>query len=56
MMEIPSKYEGLRERAKTGSRKAAIRLFCLHCTGWSATEVRLSTARECPLFRYRERG
>ena len=56
MMEIPSKYEGLRERAKTGSRKAAIRLFCLHCTGWSATEVRLCTARECPLFRYRERG
>ena len=55
-MMIPEKYDSLADRAKNGSRKAASRLFCLHCTGWSLVDVRECTAPECPLFRYRQRG
>ena len=54
--DVPDRYADLANRAKSGSRKAAIRLFCLGCCGWSAKEVRLCTAAECALYRYREKG
>lgn len=35
------------------TRGKAIRKFCLECMGGSANEVRLCTAPDCPLHRYR---
>lgn len=35
------------------TRGEAIRKFCLECMGGSAHEVRLCTAPNCPLYRYR---
>lgn len=55
-MAIPEKYTALDERAKNGSRKAAIRLQCLQCVGYDTKEVRACTATDCPLYRYREKG
>lgn len=55
--DIPQKYRDLYARAMRGkSRKAAVRAHCLMCVGWNAAEVRLCTARNCPLFPYREVG
>lgn len=54
---IPPAHRGRYRRAITGkSRKAAIRAFCLECTGWSSKEVRLCTSPGCPLYRYRVKG
>lgn len=55
--DVPRKYRQLYERAWEGkSRKSAIRVFCLACTGWSEHEVRMCTAPACPLFEFRELG
>ena len=53
--QIPGKYRSLYLRAWGGkSRKAAIRAFCLECTGYDAAEVRRCTDGACPLYPYRE--
>lgn len=36
-----------------GSRKKAIRLKCLDCCCGNPVEVRLCTAKNCPLWRFR---
>jgi len=35
------------------TRREAIRKFCIECMGGSWSEVRLCTAPDCPLYRYR---
>lgn len=52
----PEKYDDMAKKAENGSRKAAIRLHCLECVGWQSKEVRLCTAKKCPLYRYRMTG
>jgi len=54
--EIPARFRGLADRSKEGSRKAAIRLHCLWCMGWSSPEVRSCTMTRCPLHAFREKG
>lgn len=51
---LRQQYPGLSKRADTGSRQAAIRLFCLECMGGNSAEVKKCCARECPLWSYRE--
>ena len=55
-MEIPEHYQDMYERGRSGSRKAAIRCFCLQCVGWKPSEVRECTATDCPLYTFREKG
>lgn len=38
------------DKARKGSRKAAMELACLHCMGWDATEVPKCTDPKCPLW------
>jgi hypothetical protein len=45
--------QALREKAKKGSRAAAIRLFCLECMGGSTSEVLRCTSPDCALYPYR---
>ena len=54
--KIPNKYKGLHIKARNGSRKAAIRMKCLECVGYSEKEVRECTEPECSLYRYRLSG
>ena len=52
--DVPAKYRPMQLRAALGkSRKAAIRLFCVACVGYSEAEVRCCTATDCPLYPYR---
>ena len=51
--DVPKKYNSLLERARNGSRKAAIRAFCLECVGWIPSEVKACTVPYCPLYPYR---
>ena len=52
--DIPRKYQKLYSRATSGkSRKAAIRMFCLECVGYSEYEVSVCTDADCPLYAYR---
>ena len=44
---------GMAKRADSGSRAAAIRLFCLQCYGGNRAEVRRCTEYTCPLWPYR---
>ncbi len=53
--DIPTKYRKLYNKRKT-SRKAAIRMFCIECTGYSDKEVKDCTDVDCPLFSWREKG
>jgi hypothetical protein len=44
----------LYDRAMTGkSRKAAMRMFCLECMGYSERGVEECTTTVCPLYPYR---
>lgn len=52
----PTRYKGLFKKAIKGSRKSAIRFFCLECMGWSPAEVKRCTAPDCALYRYRISG
>jgi hypothetical protein len=55
--DIPKKYRKLYNRAKNStSRKAAIRMFCIECTGYEGKEVAICTDRGCPLYKYRLNG
>jgi hypothetical protein len=56
LASISPKYRKLLERAWDGSRKAAIRSFCLQCCGFSPREVRLCSNYACPLFEFRRKG
>lgn len=51
--ELRQKHPTMAQQSDRGSRKAAIRLFCLTCYGGSAKEVRNCTSRDCPLYRFR---
>ena len=52
--DTPKKYANLYKRAMSGrSRKAAMRMFCLECAGYSETNVCLCTDLNCPLSPYR---
>lgn len=55
-MDVPDHYQDMLERARKGSRKAAIRLMCLQCVSWSPAEVKACTVPDCPLFPFREKG
>lgn len=51
---VPERYRAMYGRAMAGnSRKAALRVKCLECVGWSAAEVARCTAPHCPLYPYR---
>ena len=53
-LDVPTKYRELYQKAMAvKSRRAAIRCHFLACVGWSARDVALCTATECPLYRYR---
>lgn len=55
--DVPAKHRGLYERARWGkSRRAAMRVFCLECVGWKASEVVMCTDRVYPLYPYRLGG
>jgi hypothetical protein len=54
---VPPRFRAIYRKGIAGkSRKAAIRAFCLQCTGWSASEVQRCTSTSCPLFPYRVKG
>ena len=56
-LEVPEKNRRTYDRAMAGrSQSAAIRAHCLMCCAWQAKEVRLCTARGCPLYPYRLTG
>ena len=48
-------YRNIMRRAFEGksSPRAAIKAFCLHCTGYVRKDVADCTALACPLFAYR---
>ena len=53
----PGKYKVMYKKAMSGrSRKAAVRMFCLECVGYSEREVSLCTDPYCPLFKYRPKA
>lgn len=51
LAQTPSLYRGWKERAYAGtaSPRAAIKAFCLHCTGDMRAEIRDCTSYACPL-------
>jgi hypothetical protein len=52
--DFPKRYQETYRKAMSGrSKVAAIKAHCLMCVGYSAKEVRLCTARACPLYPYR---
>lgn len=51
--ELRKKYPGLAKKEKSGSRAAAIRLYCLECLGGSAKEVKECDDTLCPLHQFR---
>jgi len=51
--EIREKHPVMARQAASGSRRAAIRLFCLDCMGGSPAEVERCGSFECPLWPYR---
>jgi hypothetical protein len=54
LAHVPSRYRGIYERAWEGNSKAAaIKAFCLHCTGDQRNEIRDCTSYACPLREYR---
>jgi hypothetical protein len=48
-------YRGVVQKAAEGqaSPRAAIKAFCLYCTGYLRAEITNCTARQCPLWNYR---
>ena len=51
--ELRVKYRGLDKRERSGSPRAAIRLFCIECMGGALYAVEGCTATRCPLYRHR---
>jgi len=54
--EILRRNPALADRLRRGSQGAAIRAFCLECTGGERAEVARCTALDCPLFDFRLTG
>ena len=50
---IRRRYFGLARRADSGSRQAAIHLFCLECMGGSSAEARACEVSDCPVWPFR---
>ena len=50
---VPQRYKALQKKARGGSRKAAMRLKCLDCSCWVATEVTKCTCNQCALYPFR---
>lgn len=52
--DLPDRYRKMAERAANGFRKgnlkAAVKLHCVQCMGWSFPDARDCEARECPLW------
>ena len=51
--DVPPRFQRLVRQTATGSRAAAMRLFCLECVGYVTADVRDCTANGCPLWLYR---
>jgi len=51
--EVREKHPKMAQRADSGSRAAAIRIFCLTCMGGQVSLVRSCTAPRCPLYNFR---
>lgn len=51
--DVPQRFQRLVRQAATGSRAAAMRLFCLSCVGYVTADVRECDAKACPLWLYR---
>ena len=51
--DVPKQYQDTLRKAQSGSRRAAIRCYCLMCVGWARSEVECCTAPLCPLFPFR---
>ena len=57
LSDIPRKYRKLYITAMKGkSRKAAIRFFCLECTGFIESETRVCSDKGCVLYKFRNNG
>lgn len=52
---IPALYKNqyLKSKKMLLSPRAAIRLNCIHCCGWSLKEAQLCASKSCPMFEYR---
>ena len=51
--ELREKWPDRAQKAKEGSRKEAIHLFCMNCMGGSSQEAAKCTATYCFLHPYR---
>lgn len=49
----PKKYQGVVEKARTGSLKAVLRLKCLECGDYQQEEIRHCGITSCPLYSIR---
>ena len=54
LRQMPSLYRRFYLKALTGkSRRAAMKVHCLECAGWSRAEVALCESVSCALWAYR---
>ena len=54
LRDMPSLYRRFYLKALTGkSRRAAMKVHCLECAGWSRGEVALCESAACALWAYR---
>ncbi|MBU1261213.1 MAG: hypothetical protein KJ757_07800 [Planctomycetes bacterium] len=52
--EIPEPYrKGYKKAVKGGSKRAAIKAFCLECSMWQEDEITGCKAVTCPLYSVR---
>ena len=52
--DMPKDYRNHYKKAMTGrNRTAAIKSFCLECTGWQRVETKNCDSVACPLYPYR---
>lgn len=55
LADVPDSCKNTYKRAAAGtaSPRAAIKAFCLECTGWDRRQVVACTSLSCPLYSYR---
>lgn len=51
--KTPERYHPLITKVEGGNKRAAIKLHCLECTGYSSKEVHLCTATACVMYSLR---
>lgn len=51
--ELAKKWPKMEAARQAGSRRAAIRMFCLTCMGGDTAEVRRCASTDCPLHLFR---